>query len=259
MSSLNDPANGEESSCPKVILLDIEGTTTSISFVKDALFPFARKELETFLVKNWDDPIVQSIIDIIQKQSEEDAAKGLLENAIPSGLNKDLVLPEIFKNLYWQMDNDRKTTGLKALQGKIWKKGFEEGLLKGQVYEDVPPAFQRWKNSGKEIYIYSSGSVEAQILLFKYSEAGDLTKHLSGYFDTTTGPKIEANSYKIISEKIGVPPNTILFCTDVSKEAYAAKEAGLQVVVSIRPGNVALSEQELKDFPNVTNFTTLSD
>jgi len=254
-----DLKNGAETCCPKVILLDIEGTTTSISFVKDVLFPFARKEMETFLAKNWNDPLVQSTIEMIQKQSEDDTKQGLLENAIPSGLNQDLVLPELLKNLYWQMDNDRKTTGLKALQGKIWKSGFEEGLLKGQIYEDVPPAFQRWKNSGKDIYIYSSGSVEAQILLFKYSEAGDLTKHLSGYFDTTTGPKIEANSYKIISEKIGVPPNTILFCTDVSKEAYAAKEAGLQVVVSIRPGNAPLSEQELKDFPNVTNFTTLSN
>ncbi|ODN02706.1 Enolase-phosphatase E1 [Orchesella cincta] len=253
----NTPRNGTEASCPKVILLDIEGTTTSISFVKDVLFPFARKELETFLSKNWDDPSVQSTIDIIQKQSEDDTKQGLLESEIPSGLNKDVVLPELLKNLYWQMDNDRKTTGLKALQGKIWKSGFEEGLLKGQVYEDVPPAFQRWKESGKDIYIYSSGSVEAQILLFKYSEVGDLTKHLSGYFDTTTGPKIEASSYKIISEKIGVPPNTIMFCTDVSKEAYAAKEAGLQVVVSIRPGNAPLTEQELTDFPNVTNFNSL--
>jgi len=240
-----------------VVLLDIEGTTTSISFVKDVLFPFARKEIDSFLNLNWNDKDVQSIIEMIQKQAEEDRNGGLLAPSIPTGSDKEVVLPELLKNLSWQMDNDRKTTGLKSLQGKIWKQGFESGTLKGHVYDDVPKAFERWAAADKKIFIYSSGSVEAQILLFKYSEAGDLNKFHSGNFDTTTGPKMEAASYTSISEKIGVSAGDILFCTDVSKEAYAAKEAGFQIVVSIRPGNVPLTETELKDFPTVVNFDNL--
>jgi enolase-phosphatase E1 len=240
-----------------VVLLDIEGTTTSISFVKDVLFPFARKEMDSFLNEHWEDPDIQSIVELIRNQAEDDKQQGLPAPTVPSGTGKETVLPELLKNLFWQMDNDRKTTGLKSLQGKIWKSGFESGTLKGHVYEDVPKAFERWTAGGKRIFIYSSGSVEAQILLFKFSEAGDLNKFHSGNFDTTTGPKMEAASYTLISDKIGVPASDILFCTDVAKEAYAAKEAGFQVAVSIRPGNAPLSETELKDFQTVTSFDGL--
>jgi len=125
-----------------VILLDIEGTTTSISFVKDVLFPFARNQMESFLNENWEDTDVQTIINIIRKQAEDDRKEGLPAPGLPTGPLKEVLLLPLLANLSWQMDNDRKTTGLKSLQGKIWKRGFETGTLKGHVYEDVPRAFE---------------------------------------------------------------------------------------------------------------------
>lgn len=221
-------------------VLDIEGTTTSISFVYDELFPFARNEVRNFLSQNWDK--LSEVRAGLIAQAEADRAEGL--NApLPDSPE------EAAKNVLWQMDQDRKTTALKSLQGMIWKAGYADGRLKGHVFPDVPQALLRWHDRGAKTYIYSSGSIAAQKLLFGHSVAGDLTGLLSGFFDTTTGPKREADSYRLIKEAIG--GEHILFATDILQEAQAASEAGFDVVVMQRPGN---AEQAAHSFPCATDF-----
>jgi enolase-phosphatase E1 len=136
----------------------------------------------------------------------------------------------------WLMDADRKSTGLKALQGLLWRDGYRRGALKGQLYPDVPPAFERWRARGRSIFIYSSGSVLAQRLLFSHTSAGDLTRFIDGYFDTTTGPKKEADSYRRIAREIRVEPRAICFVSDSMEEVAAALEAGLRAVPCVREG-----------------------
>jgi len=131
---------------------------------------------------------------------------------------------------------DRKVTPLKALQGKVWEKGYRSGSLHGEVYEDVPRAFARWRAAGKRIAIFSSGSVLAQKLLFGHSNAGDLTKYVDAFFDTTTGPKREPKSYSAIAEALREKDGSVLFVSDVEAELDAAKEAGMQTALMIRPG-----------------------
>jgi enolase-phosphatase E1 len=135
------------------------------------------------------------------------------------------------------MDQDRKSTALKSLQGKIWEAGYLSGRLRGEVYSDVAPAFARWTRQQKRIYIYSSGSVLAQQLLFAHTTDGDLTNYISGYFDTTTGPKREPTSYQSISQQIDLPAGEILFLSDVTAELDAARSAEMQTTLCVRPGN----------------------
>ncbi|XP_021946568.1 enolase-phosphatase E1 [Folsomia candida] len=247
----------KDSNMPSTLLIDIEGTTTSISFVKDVLFPYARSEMEPFLRENWTNSDVQELIGLVRDQSHYDAKKGLLPEPLPdpeSEPDQEKLIRGVLDNLIWQMDNDRKTTGLKTIQGKIWWQGYVDGILKSQVYPDVPKAFERWSKSGRKLFIYSSGSVEAQILLFQHTENGDLSNLLSGYFDTTSGSKVESKSYINIASKIGVKPQDILFFTDITKEAYAAKEAGLEVAVLVRPGNAALTFDGSDELPTLQSF-----
>jgi enolase-phosphatase E1 len=183
----------------RAILLDIEGTTTPIAFVDDVLFPYARRQLRAFLAR----------------QGREGEA-----NAFQS-----------------QMDRDSKSTALKALQGQIWEDGYRSGELVGQVFDDVPTAFERWHSAGLEVGIFSSGSVLAQQLLFRQSSYGDLTPFLRWYFDTTTGAKTEPDSYRRIAAAMKLPTNTILFVSDVTRELDAAREAGMQTRLALRPGN----------------------
>ena len=237
---------------PTAILLDIEGTTTSIAFVYETLFPFARANLRAFIEANWDDPAVQADVQAVIEQAAEDTASGV-EGAfeIPDG---DGRRQAVIQNLLWQMDNDRKTTGLKGLQGKIWVDGYQTGEIQGHVYSDVGPAIARWTDAGLRVYIYSSGSIAAQKLLFGHSEAGDLTPLLSGYFDTTTGPKKESKSYTRIAEAIGLAPSAVLFVTDNLAEADAAAEAGMHVRLSIRPGNPPVPDHR---HPEIRTFEGL--
>ena len=132
------------------------------------------------------------------------------------------------------MERDRKSTGLKSLQGKIWEEGYEAGELKSEVYPDVPPAMERWRRQGKEIAIFSSGSVQAQNSLFRNTGAGDLTRHLREYFDTTTGPKKEPASYARIADALGRPPSSMLFVSDIAEELDAAAAAGMQTALCVR-------------------------
>jgi len=209
------------------ILLDIEGTTTPISFVYEVLFPFARKELHAACVQTMN-PEIEKAIETLKK--EWDAEPWIVKEGLGSfGVGSEYAA--------YLMDQDYKSTGLKMLQGLIWEEGYREGLLKGVVFEDVPPAFKRWTEGGKRIRIYSSGSVLAQKLLFGFSDHGDLTPFIEGYHDTTTGPKKESASYSKIASAYDLPPGEILFLSDNLEELEAAREAGMKTGLAVRPGN----------------------
>ena len=209
------------------ILLDIEGTTTPIAFVHEVLFSYARAHARDFLKNNQDSDEVSSDIALLREEHATDKSNNLQP-------------PEsIADYIDWLIDRDRKSTGLKSLQGKIWRQGYRDGSLKSQVFADVAPAFERWHAAGLTISIFSSGSVLAQQLLFAHTDAGDLTKFIHRYFDTNVGKKGEAESYRKIAAALELEPSQILFISDVVAELEAAKEAGMETLLSVRPGNSA--------------------
>ena len=195
------------------VLTDIEGTTTPISFVHDVLFPYARERMAAFCEANAAEPEVAEAL----------AAARALDG------QPDLDLEATVALLLRWIDEDRKAGPLKTLQGLIWRKGYEEGVLKGPVYDDAAEYLNRWHASGLSLFVYSSGSVEAQKLIFGYSDKGDLTTLFSGFFDTAIGGKLEAASYERIARELGLKPSTILFLSDNGGEIAAAKVAGFQV------------------------------
>jgi enolase-phosphatase E1 len=209
------------------ILLDVEGTTSSISFVYDVLFAFARQHVGDFLLQHRLDPAVQAAATALA--TETAAADATL--ADPAGTTR-LALAAIDL-----MDRDVKSTPLKALQGMIWRSGFDSGELVSHVFDDVPEALAQWADSGLDVRIYSSGSIDAQKLFFSHTCAGDLTPHLRGHYDTTTGPKREAASYRAIAADMAMEPREILFISDVGEELDAARQAGMATALAIRPGN----------------------
>eukprot|EP00051_Salpingoeca_urceolata_P013968 m.177016 g.177016 ORF g.177016 m.177016 type:complete len:292 (+) comp17958_c0_seq1:1203-2078(+) len=245
---------------PTVVLLDIEGTTTSISFVKDTLFPYARENVEAFLADKANQEAASAAVALLRQQATEDVNEDLEGAvAIPEGHVADsTVLAAAVQNVHWQMSIDRKTTALKSLQGQIWQKAYQDGVIKGHLYDDVEPALRTWKDQGIKIYIYSSGSIKAQKLLFGHSQQGDIKPLLSGYFDTTTGHKREAESYVKIAQAIDTDPATVLFLTDVVQEARAAKAAGMNAVLSVRPGNTELDQAARDEFQTITSFEQLA-
>jgi enolase-phosphatase E1 len=221
----------------KGILLDIEGTTTPITFVYDVLFPFARKHAAEHLQHEEERAL--------QLEHESDVAAGLAPPPWSSGA---------LSYVHWLMDQDRKSTALKNLQGKVWQEGYRRGDLQGSVFPDVPDALARWYAGGLDIRIYSSGSILAQKLLFSTTAHGDLTRFMKGYFDTTTGPKAERSSYEKIATAFSLPPAEILFISDVTRELDAASAAGFQVVLSVRAGN---HPQSPHSYRIVTTFEVL--
>ena len=224
------------------ILLDIEGTTTPIAFVHDVLFSYARTHVRDYLAKHFDDEVVQSDIHLLRDEAEKDG--------FPAD-NTD----EIVKYINHLIDLDRKSTGLKSLQGKIWHEGYADGSLRAQVFSDVAPALTRWRLAGLNVSIFSSGSVLAQQLLFAHTEAGDLTPLLNHYFDTGVGKKGEAESYRRIAAAIELQRSDILFISDVVTELAAAREAGMKTALSIRPGN---QPQDSRDqYPIIHSFDEL--
>lgn len=196
------------------ILTDIEGTTSSISFVKDVLFPYARRALPGFVREHGNEPEVRRWLDQVA-----------VENG---GICQDEMIVETLQG--W-IDEDRKHTALKALQGKIWEAGYRDADFTAHIYPDAAPALRGWHESGLPLYVYSSGSVPAQKLFFGHSDAGDLTPLFSDWFDTEVGGKRDAASYRRIAEATGVPANEILFLSDVVEELDAAREAGLQTAL----------------------------
>ncbi|MEN9302067.1 MAG: acireductone synthase [Bacteroidota bacterium] len=226
---------------PKYILTDIEGTTSSVSFVYDVLFPFFRNNLVT-LKNEQDNPQVQAAV--VATTETVFAETGQTLNDF------DAVL-KIWDE--W-CQADRKITPLKTMQGLVWKAGFESGELKGHVYEEVPALMNEWHQKGMQIGIFSSGSIAAQQLLFSHTEAGDLSLLLSDYFDTTTGPKREMSTYAQIVEKLKLPANEILFLSDVREELLAADQVGMMTIQLVREGTISAWERTANDFQEVNDL-----
>eukprot|EP00043_Microstomoeca_roanoka_P027753 m.15821 g.15821 ORF g.15821 m.15821 type:complete len:277 (-) comp7934_c0_seq1:52-882(-) len=241
----------------EIVLCDIEGTTTSISFVKDVLFPYVRENVEKYLEDTWDDEQTKQDVEALRAQWKEDEQANLNGAVpIPDGHDEE-TRGACVKSVLWQMDIDRKATALKQLQGHMWLAAYQSGQVKGHVYPDVKPAMEAWCKAGLQVHIYSSGSVAAQKLLFKYSVEGDMTPLLSGHYDTTTGGKMDSSSYTTIAQLAGVSPSAIVFLSDRIEECRAARDAGLQVVVSIRPGNTPISDEDLQGFQTLTSFSDI--
>jgi enolase-phosphatase E1 len=215
------------------VVLDIEGTTTPVEFVHAVLFPHARARVRSFLADHAAEEAVQADLERLRQEHAAEVAPGSppWPEQPPAARLEGAV-----GYLQWLMDRDRKSTGLKALQGRIWEAGYLSGELKGQVYEDVPSALARLAEEGRRLAIFSSGSVLAQRLLFRHSTAGDLSGFIHAYFDTTTGPKQEAASYARIADALGRPAAEILFVTDTPAEADAARGAGLKTALCVRGG-----------------------
>ena len=221
---------------PRLYLLDVEGTVAPVSFVTEQLFPNARKQLRRFLAEHLKESDIQTDLRLLAEENRRETEK----DSPTFGIELTNVEHAI-AYLFWLMDCDRKSTALKSLQGKIWKAGFESGELKGALYADVPPAFARWSANAR-VAIYSSGSVEAQQLLFRYSNYGDLTPLISAYFDTRTGAKTASTSYAAIADAMNVSPNEILFFSDVVRELDPAREACCQTRLVERAGNAPVND-----------------
>jgi enolase-phosphatase E1 len=219
-----------------VILLDIEGTTTPIDFVFKTLFPFARARVMDYLRRNWDSPEVQADMAQFRAERSADASQGLNPPELKGESSSELIESAV-AYIHWLMDRDRKSTPLKSIQGRIWQEGYQAGKLFSEVFDDVPPAFARWRQRNRLICIYSSGSALAQKLLFAHTAAGDLTGYIHRYFDTTIGHKIEAGSYHRIAEELLLAPAEIVFISDVIAELDAARAAGMKTILATRLGN----------------------
>ncbi|MEY8711277.1 acireductone synthase [Mangrovibacter phragmitis] len=221
----------------KAIVTDIEGTTSDIRFVHNVLFPYARQHLAAFIASHEQQPDVAAELDAVRNEIGQPQA----------------TTREVVSALLAFMDEDRKSTPLKALQGMIWQTGYQQGDFTGHLYPDVLPALQKWQASGIALYVYSSGSVAAQKLLFGYSDAGDITPLFSGYFDTHVGHKRETASYRAIARKTGFAPGELLFLSDIRQELDAAREAGWQTVQLIRGAADNASQH-----PQVGDFSAIN-
>ncbi|KFE49558.1 acireductone synthase [Pseudomonas congelans] len=216
----------------KAILTDIEGTTSAVSFVFDVLFPFARKHLPGFVRQNAEQPAVAQQLQAVRDQAGE----------------PDADVERVIAILLEWIAEDRKATPLKALQGMVWEQGYNAGQLKGHVYPDAVDALKHWHQQGYRLYVYSSGSIQAQQLIFGCSEAGDLSGLFSGYFDTTSGPKREAQSYQTIAQAIGCPAGDILFLSDIVEELDAAQAAGMTTCGLARDGGALAGHRQVASF-----------
>ena len=212
----------------RAIVTDIEGTTSSIAFVADVLFPYAKAHLRDFVEAHPQE--VAPLLDEVRAAEPGDPVDVLLR---------------------W-IDEDRKATPLKTLQGLIWAEGYADGILSGHIYSDAAEALGRWHTYGLQLYVYSSGSIAAQKLIFGHSDFGDLTPLFSGYFDTGVGGKKEAGAYRAIAQAIGVAPGEILFLSDIAAELQAAREAGFAVTLLAREGAPADTS-----FPVATSFDSI--
>ena len=222
------------------VLLDIEGTTTPIAFVHEVLFSYARSEVRSFLTARFGTP--ELLADL--QQLREEHATDVKQNLQPPALvdidvdgPRDAEIDSLAAYVNWLIDRDRKSTGLKSLQGKIWKQGYSDGTLKAQLFADVRPALEGWRRAGLKISIFSSGSSLAQKLLFAHTAAGDLSGLIDNYFDTAVGSKTEAASYHRIASALRLPAQDVLFISDVVPELNAAGAAGMRTLLCVRPGN----------------------
>lgn len=219
----------------KAVLTDIEGTTSAVSFVFEVLFPYAAQHLPDFVRQEATQPAVALQLQAVRQDAAEPHAD----------------IDRVIEILIEWIAEDRKATPLKALQGMVWEQGYRAGQLRGHVYPDAVEALKRWHLEGYELYVYSSGSIQAQQLIFGCSVAGDLSPLFSGYFDTTSGPKREPQSYRSITAAIGCPAEQILFLSDIVEELDAAQQAGMATCGLVRNGG------ELVGHANVASFAVI--
>ena len=220
----------------KAIVTDIEGTTSSIRFVHEVLFPYARENIGEFVHANAEDLNVVSHLNDVRLE-----------------VGQDLDLDGVVDQLVQWIDEDKKITPLKALQGMIWEEGYYKGELTGHLYDDAIEYLRKWHDKGIKLYVFSSGSVQAQKLLFGHSDAGDLTPLFSGYYDTRIGNKREAEAYRKIVQDIDLPANEILFLSDIVEELDAASEAGMKTIMLVRDESPATSQShtQVKNFSEI--------
>ncbi len=223
----------------KYILTDVEGTTTSISFVHETLFPYAYENLKRFVAANINKTDVQDVLKQTQKTALEEDKKELNDAEAC-----DLLL-------HW-IKTDRKHAALKNLQGLIWEEGYASGEIKGHVYKDVPEALKAWKDAGLTLGVYSSGSVKAQHLIFEFSTEGNLRPYFSNHFDTAVGHKRETASYSNIASLLKLDPSEILFLSDIKEELDAARTAGMKTIQLVRQNDVVIG-----DHKTVTSFSEI--
>jgi enolase-phosphatase E1 len=219
-----------------IILLDIEGTTTPLTFVHETLFPYAQLHLREFLEQHYASADVRLDLVGLREENCADMRAALKPPALDYH-SPGSELESTVAYVEWLMARDRKSTALKSLQGKIWEEGYKGGTLRAPVFDDVPRAFDRWCRQKRSVAIFSSGSVLAQQLLFSHTTAGDLTPYISAYFDTTGGAKIDPRSYEKIALGLKRSAQEMAFISDVAAELDAASRAGLQVLLCERIGN----------------------
>jgi len=244
------------------VLLDIEGTTSSISYVHYTMFPYAKENLEAFVDQNWGSEALKGIIQLLEidyesfgnpdSSVEQKGRAGQWLSTFPDDSSKKNAIQEFVLKM---MDHDIKATGLKKLQGAIWKSGFESGKLVSHLWPEVHPVLMKWKQGGLDLRIYSSGSVQAQKLFFGHTEKGDLLNLFSGHYDTEIGSKKEKESYLKIISDWKRPAGQILFISDSIDELDAAAGAGLNVALSIRPGNQEITRDH--SYQSLTGFDEL--
>jgi enolase-phosphatase E1 len=222
----------------KFILTDIEGTTTSVQFVYDVLFPYFREN-------------INHLKDLTSNTEVQQAFKKTVELSNELEGKKLQSVEEIIATLLRWSIEDRKITPLKTVQGILWKEGYENGQIKGHVYQDVPEALKCWNDQGLKMGVFSSGSIAAQKLLFGFSEFGDLTPFFSAYFDTTTGGKREIETYRSIASQLSLKASEILFLSDIIEELEAAKEAGFEAIQLVRPGTQKAWPESVEDFSQI--------
>lgn len=258
----NKKVNSNIANKYKHVIFDIEGTTTPVTFVKDVLFPYSSIHVKSYLQNTWEHCETREIvIDLLLQRSKDSNNNNFIHPHINdiNSLNKNNVdeyIECLVNYIQWNIMNDNKISPLKKLQGKIWQEGYCNGDLKSIIFDDVLPYFYYLKENGVFISIFSSGSKEAQQLLFKHTNQGDIRSLISCYFDTKIGNKREINSYKEICLTLGVDnASEILFLTDIIEEAQAATDAGIDCILSIRDGNAELPH--IHNFKTVTNFNEL--
>jgi enolase-phosphatase E1 len=236
----------------RVVLLDIEGTTTPIDFVYQTLFPYASGKLESFLREHSQDPEIRTSIEDLRRQHELDEREGLQPPEWQDE-QEEARLRSSAAYGQWLIARDSKCRPLKSLEGKIWQQGFIGGELRGEVFPDVPIAFERWRRQKRMICIYSSGSVLAQQNLFRTTASGDLTSYISAFFDTIVGAKTEPQSYERIAASMSHAPHQFLFISDAAREVEAARSAEMQAILCDRDGRTSssLSERVIRSFESV--------
>lgn len=229
----------------RAIVTDIEGTTSSLSFVKDTLFPYARAHLAAFIQRHRRDPEVARLLEDAQAVARKSA-----HVVGDKSMGESLTEAQLLAQLQRWIDEDQKVMPLKALQGLIWEQGYRDGTFQGHVYEDAVRNLKRWQAAGIALFVFSSGSVQAQKLLFAHTAFGDLTPLFKGYFDPRIGAKREPAAYRAIAAAIALPEPAILFLSDIQQELDAAAAAGLATVWLMRDGPLTqnAAHRQVRDF-----------